>query len=216
MPLHYTNSTTITLFLATTLILSHLGHASNSESVKEDQKTVKAWNDFVADIYQLHLEQIKNRKIKTQVRSGGYYKLPYFFQEIKFYDNCSDKMLSKLEWETRNPDKLHAIEVYVHDKKQRVVRDYSASYLPHFRNAPYQTLINLHHYNKTIHSFRQFDASDNLIYEVCTNTKTNRKIYEHDDYEIPESFKAGVGKEAAYQQCFSALPRTADLYLKPR
>jgi len=190
-------------------------YANNSESVRANPVTVKTWNQFVDNIYQLHMSQLNSRNIKTTARSGSYHDLPYFFQQIKFYDQEKNLLISKLEWETKNPDKLHSIEVYIHDKKDRLLREYSASYLPKFRNAPYQTLINLHHYNKNIHSFRQYDASDNLIYEVCRSTTTNKKLFEHDDYEIPDNFQQGVGKNKIYQRCFKSLPRSAKLHLVP-
>ena len=41
------------------------------------------------------------------------------------------------------------------------------AYLPVFRNAPFQTLINLHHYEGKLDVFRQFDASGTRIYEQC-------------------------------------------------
>ncbi len=197
------------------LLITHVAYASNSEPAKANPATVKQWNQFVDNIYQLHLNHINSRDIKTTARSGSYHDLPYFFQEIKFYDNENNLPISKVEWETKNPDKLHSIEVYIRDKKNRLLREYSASYLPKFRNAPYQTLINLHHYNGELHSFRQYDASDNLIYEVCRSTILNKKLFEHDDYEIPDNFQQGVGKDELYQHCFKSLPRSAELHLTP-
>lgn len=189
--------------------------ASNTDSAQENPDTVMRWNDFVDKAYQLHLKQTDNRKIKTTARSGSYHNLPSFFQEIKFYDLNSDVLLSKVEWETKNPDKLHSIEVYVYGKNNQLVREYSASYLPKFRNAPYQTLINLHHHSDTIDSYRQFDASNNLIYEVCRSATNNEKIFEHDDYEIPDNYKQGIGANKQYQQCFRSLPWSAEAHLVP-
>lgn len=189
--------------------------ASSNDSVKVDNKVINQWNKFVDDIYQLHLKQIKDRNITTSKRSGSYHRLPDFFQEIKFFDSKSNTLLSRIEWETAQPEKIHSIEVLVHDKDNKIIREYFASYLPKYRNAPYQTLINLHHYSNSLHSFRQFDASSNLIYEVCKSIDSKEKLFEHDDYEIPENFTQGAGKNQTYQECFQQLPRSAGQYLLP-
>jgi len=185
------------------------------ESVQENSHMVNQWNRFVDDIYKLHLKQTSQRNINTTKRSGSYYRRPDFFQEIKYFDKSTNDLLSRIEWETNNPETIHSIEVIVRDKKDKVIREYSASYLPDFRNAPYQTLINLHHYSDKLHSYRQFDASDNLIYEVCSSLESKNKLFEHDDYEIPDNYKQGVGAKKTYQQCFKSLPRTAKHYLTP-
>ena len=196
-------------------ILSTNTFASNIESVSVDNTRANSWNDFVANIYKLHLKQISNKSISITERSGSYHRQPDFFQEIKFFDTKSNNRLSTIEWETKQPDKIHSIEVLVHNNDNKVIREYSASYLPNFRNAPYQTLINLHHYSESLHSFRQFDASNNLLYEVCRSASTKEKLFEHDDYEIPDNFTQGVGTDKVYKQCFQQLPRTAAKYLSP-
>jgi len=185
------------------------------KTVQENKKTVNLWNNFVEDIYKLHLKQTSQSEINKTKRSGSYHRRPDFFQEIKYYDKSSNNLLSRIEWETNNPEKIHSIEVLVRDKKDKVIREYSASYLPGFRNAPYQTLINLHHYSDKLHSFRQFDASDNLIYEVCRSLSSKNKLFEHDDYEIPDNYKHGIGATKSYQRCFKPLPKTAKAYLIP-
>ena len=201
--------------LLTCFLFSFDSVASSNESVQENTSAVTQWNNFIQNIYQFHLNQINKKDIKTTKRSGSYHRLPDFFQEIKYYDASNNILLSRIEWETDNPDKIHSIEVFVRDKNNRIIREYSASFLPKYRNAPYQTLINLHHYEKSLHSYRQFDASDNLIYEVCTAQNSNKKIYEHDDYEIPDNLKSGTASEKAYKNCFQQIPRTAGLYINP-
>lgn len=203
------------IYFCTLYLISFNSIASSDESVQVDKQRVNLWNTFVDDTYKLHLEQIKSKNISTSKRSGSYHRLPDFFQEVKFYDTKKNTLLSRIEWETKQPKKIHSIEVRVHDKDNNIIREYSASYLPEFRNAPYQTLINLHHYSDSLHSFRQYDASNNLIYEVCVSNDKKEKIFEHDDYEIPDNFQQGVGKNKTYQQCFQQLPRSAGIFLYP-
>ena len=188
-----------------TILTFNISPATGNPSVQVDNDMVNKWNQFVRNIYQLHIKQTKNKEINTSKRLGGYYRQPDFFKEIKFTDKNSNILISRIEWETRQPDKIHSIEVRVHDNNNKIIREYSASYLPDFRNAPYQTLINIHHYNDNIHSFRQYDASANLLYEVCRSGDTNKKLFEHDDYEIPDNFKQGVGSQADYKKCFQQL-----------
>jgi hypothetical protein len=203
--------------LFTTLCLSFLfgmtAVASNQEGVQQDNAAVKRWNSFADNIYQLHLKQTADREISTTERTGSYYRLPGFYQEVKYFDARNKQLLSKVQRETANPEQLHSVEAYIYDEQNRLIREYSATYLPVFHNAPYQTFMNLHHYTDGLHSFRQYDASDNLIYEVCSSTETGEKLYEHDDYEIPSNFSQGAGKDKIYQQCFTTLPRSAEKYL---
>lgn len=203
------------VFLLTHILLSFNLLASNINSVQVDNTRADQWNAFVDKTYQLHLRQITDRNISTKKRSGSYHRLPDFFQEVKFFDKESNSLLSRIEWETKQPDKIHSIEVIVHDKDKKIIREYSASYLPAYRNAPYQTLINIHHYSTNLHSFRQYDASNNLIYEVCNSINSKEKLFEHDDYEIPDDFKQGVGSNKTYQQCFQQLSKNTKLPLTP-
>ena len=204
----------LAIILLTTLFSTTI-YASNIESVAVDNTRVNLWNTFVDNIYQLHLKQINNRPVSTVKRNGSYFRQPNFFQKVNFFDTESNTRLSSIEWETKQPDNIHSIEVLVHDNNNKLIREYSASYLPKHRNAPIQTLINLHHHSKSLHSFRQFDASDNLLYEVCRSADTKEKLFEHDYYEIPDNFTQGVGTDKTYKQCFQQLPRTAAKYLTP-
>lgn len=197
------------------MVTGFTSQASSNDSVQVNNQRANKWNAFVDDVYQLHLRQIKNKKITTSNRSGSYHRLPDFFQEIKFSDASKNLLLSRIEWETKRPDKIHSIEVRIHDKNNNIIREYSASYLPVFRNAPYQTLINIHHYSELLHSFRQYDASNNLIYEVCRAKKDNKKLFEHDDYEIPDNFMQGIGKDQTYQQCFQQLANSNKVNITP-
>ena len=104
----------------------------------------------------------------------------------------------------------------MYDDKGRVSRDYLAAYLPDFRNAPIQTLINFHNYNDELHAYRQFDASGALIYEQCQGRYFNEDIlfsieeHEFADYqdETSEVFNT-------YLACFEMLPTQLVQYMHP-
>ena len=147
------------------LLIGFNVHANNA--MKQDNQHIRVWNTFVEDIYQLHLSQIQQSEdnLRTEEEIGGYPGNEEFFNETRYYNTVSGKLLSRIQREVKNNRNIHLIEVFVHDDRDRVKLDYLAAYLPEFRNAPIQTLINIHHYNDKLHAFRQFDASGARIYE---------------------------------------------------
>lgn len=196
--------------------------AVEQQTVKEDKSHVRTWNDFANDLVKLHKRQIQDRDIDKKTQVGGYANHPDFFVQEEYVDKKSGKLLSRLQWEKEKSENIHSIEVFVYDDQGRVLRDYSASYLPNYRNAPSQTLIFLHNYNDGVHAFRSFDASGELIFERCQGTFKGEEFDmrldedELDDarYEKRE-FNKGIMATPKYRHCFGDLDETADLYLQP-
>lgn len=210
----------VTALVAGCIVISGSAGADQSRTVVSDNNQVTRWNRFFDNIYVLHKRLIAGRKIETVSEIGGYQRHPNFYKEIKYYDKETGKLISKIDWEVKNPKRIHAIEVYVYDRKNRLIRDYSAWYLPDARNAPRGTFINLHTYNKKLHAFRQFDASDNRIYEICEGRYRGKVIYislwELDIIDAEENPDSIMSK-AVYKKCFNGLPeKSAGVYLKPR
>jgi hypothetical protein len=178
------------------------------------------WNWFADAVLALHQQRIAGREIRTETRTGGYAHRPDFYTETKYYDADSGRLLSIVQREREHPDRVHWIEVYSYDDSGRVVRDFSAAYLPTSRSQPQQTLINLHAYNGELHAFRQFDATDNLIYEFCEGAVDGRpvriQLFEQDLIELsgePDT----VMTSPAYEACFAGLPAdSAGAYLTPQ
>jgi len=200
----------------------NLSHASNHySSLKTDKIQVKKWNAFVTELYQLHTYLINHHSIMTRSRTGGYggiFSNKNFYREISYFDRNTNKVISKIQWEIDNPETIHAIEVYLYNKQGQVKTDYYARFLPHARNAPVQTLINLHNYNDDLHSFRQFDASGELIYETCRGKFFNEIINLHLDDEEIHHFRSENDDEIlneAYSACFLNVSRSAEHYLHP-
>lgn len=185
-----------------------------AQGLQVNEQEVRQWNDFAKNLYALHERQIKGRKVKQQERVGGYHEMPDFYREVSFFDSASERMLSRVQWEKAQPDTLHQIEVFVYDGGGRLVRDYIARYLPVHRNAPRQTLINLHHYGKGTHGFRQFDASGNRILEQCRGD--DKLLIELNEDEIEQLEANPARADATYKKCFGDLPKTASAYLIPR
>lgn len=192
-----------------------------AEDIKVNSPEVARWNKFVEDILSQHKRMINNRDIYTKESYGGYGGVTddlEFYREVMYYDRKTDKLLSNTKWGKNNPNNIHSIDIYIYDDQGRIKRDYSATYLPYHRNAPYQTLINIHHYNKKLHSIRQFDASDEHLSEYCTGTYNGRPVrIAFEDYEIPDSISeiSEKSQRAAYLACFDKLTNSAGAYLNP-
>jgi hypothetical protein len=207
------------MLIGLALLSSQAVLAASETALKEDKQHVQNWNVFVDHLLDLHKRQIKGREIKTTESVGGYANDPEFYREIIYRDKATGKVLSKLQWELENSNNLHSIQVNIYDKHGRLVRDYSAAYLPRRRNAPVQTLINLHGYNDGLHAFRQFDGSKDVIYEYCEgeyNGKDHQiRLFEDDivatDYESRQFMKSPI-----YKACFGGIKKRVGKYIKPQ
>jgi hypothetical protein len=189
-------------------------------SVQEDQVT--AWNKFAERVHQLHRSQLQGRKIEQAEEFGGYRGLPRFYRQVTYRDADSKRVLSQIQWEREQPDRIHSIEVYVYNVEGRLLRDYMAWYLPHRRNAPRATAINLYHYDDDVRGWRQFDASNERTYEKCSewrDGKEQRTLIELSEDKLIEALAEptkGVLASALYQRCFASLTDTAGRYLEPK
>jgi len=193
--------------------------APTTEALKEDRSHVQVWNGFANSILELHGEINSKHSLRKEVTSGGYAHDPNFFIEESYYSKDSGKLVSRICWERDNPDQLHTIEVKVLDKQGRVVRDYSAAYLPDYRNAPVQTLVNLHYYNGDLHSFRQYDAGGDLIYESCEGSYQGKEVQirlDEDDMFGSADDEDQTTKTSAYKACFKGHSKRAGIYINPQ
>jgi hypothetical protein len=185
-------------------ILSPALHASQPIDVNERQ--VQQSNAFVENLYRLHLKQLEGRQWREQEVPGGYRDHPNFYREVTYLEAKSGRPLSRIGWERRPPNRIHSIEVYVHDSAGRLVRGYLAWFLPDHRNAPRQTAINFYAYNGGTRSWRQFDGSGLRIYEKCT--KASRVLVElwDDDISRAEDDERSIMYQPVYRQCFDGVP----------
>lgn len=198
-------------------------HAVESEVMTEDRGHVYRWNKFADDLYLLHKKQIADRKVRKEVTKGGYSGRPAHYEETRYFDANSGKLLSIVQREIEKPDNIHSISVYRYDEQGRVTVDYSATYLPDYRNAPTQTLIFLHRYKEGVHAFRSFDASDYLLYERCEGRFEGEDVFIGLDIdEIEEAMaeryqdNSGLMTEPVYLYCFEDMPDSAGSVMPPQ
>ncbi|TDY00054.1 hypothetical protein [Thiohalophilus thiocyanatoxydans] len=200
------------LFVGLILLYSN---AVFSQSLEEDKTHVRTWNRFADQTLALHNKLIDELPVKRETDSGGYAHLPDFYQEESYYHN--GKLISRLQRESET-GKPHVIEVFIRDDQGRVVRDYTAAYLPEYHNAPTQTLVSLHAYNGELHAFRSFDASGELVVERCTGTLEGKEVNLLQD--LDQIFQAAqldeeLQQTREYRRCFEGLPREPGKYLRP-
>lgn len=182
--------------------ISSVTHAT--EPMKEDNIHVRVWNKFAADSLNLHKKITTGKNIQVKKRIGGYANNKDFYIEYRYFDK--GRLVSQVQWEKDNPNVLHTIEVFVHDKEGRVVRDYTAAYLPSYHNAPTQTLASFHNYSGKLHAFRSFDASGDKVIERCSgkdeNGQTVNILLDEDDLDNDPDKVIG---SKIYNRCFSGL-----------
>ena len=207
------------LWLLLTLFLISVGPvttvaAIKTQVMKKDLEQIKSWNQFADAVYRLHQLQISKTPHTTKTMKGGYPNNPNYYIETQYLDRQTNQLLSRVQREINNPENIHMVEVFIRDQQGRVIRDYLAAYLPQFRNAPIQTLINLHAYQSSLHAFRQFDASGARIYEQCRGSLDGEAVFlSLEEHEFTQGETILSTRE--YQQCFKQLPKAVGRFIKP-
>jgi len=197
------------LSLSTTLTIA-------APDSKQEKPRARAWNEFTQNILKLHTALIANRKVNKKTRTGGYANLPDHYLEESYFDAENGQLLSLVQWVRDQPDQLHSIEVYIRDGQGRVLRDYSATYLPFSHRSPMQTLISLHAYNGDLHAFRSYDASGARIYERCERGEEILLNLDEDQIDQATQGKDKPMQKDPYLTCFKGLEDKAGKYLQPQ
>ena len=194
-------------------------NADQLQSFGENQQHVQSWNRFANSLYGYHKQLLDNKKIrKGKSRIGNYARHPDFYTETEYRDPRNGQLRSRISRERKDPNNIHIMELFFYDKKGRVSRDYTAAFLPKFRNAPIQTLISLHHYTNGLHSFRVFDASGTRIYEVCKGSLHGKAVaisMDMDDIAIAKDQTDGILSSTAYKACFGPIRTSVGEYKLP-
>jgi tetratricopeptide (TPR) repeat protein len=196
------------------LILGIVHPSSAANSAREHSVRVDEWNRFADRLLAVHRRFLVSYPIRTEEEAGGYARLPDFYREVSYFDSRTNRLLSRIRWERDRPGAAHVIEIYFYDERGRVERDYSAAFLPNYRNAPYQTLINLHRYTDGLHAFRQFDASGDRLYEYCRSSWFDELVLIELDEPLVATPDTLLNSEA-YIACFGYVPLADDNYLDP-
>ena len=210
----------LTFVLVFTLgfVLPFSSFAADKNAMKEDNRHIREWNTFADDALKLQKELVKNDACDIKRSVGGYAGNKDFYIQEQYISKKTGKLVCQLQWEKANPEVLHSIEVYVHDDEGRVIRDYTAAYLPGYNNAPVQTLVSFHQYKDKLHGFRSFDASGDMILERCQGEHKG-EAYEFllDEDDLYAAFMNGNPiEENIYSSCVGSLPEKPGKYIKPQ
>lgn len=204
------------LLLSLFLVMATAVSAAEQSRLRADKTRVNTKNAFADSLLKLHYAQLDGRKVEKKQQQGGYATHPDFYNEESFYDAATGRLLSVVQWEKDEPTRVHALEVYIHDKLGRVIRDYGVTYLPMGRNAPFQTLVSLHVYNGDYHAFRTFDAFGERVYERCEKGEEIVLHLDEDQIIAALRSKDSVMTTPQYQTCFANLDVGAGKYLTPQ
>ncbi|NQV84085.1 MAG: tetratricopeptide repeat protein [Rhodospirillales bacterium] len=184
------------------------------KSVKENTQKVQALNAFFDDLMRVHRYRLETRKINKSERIGGYKDMPEHYREVEYRDAKNDHLLSRIRWENKKPGLAEMVEIYIYDKQGRLNVDYLANYVPGYRNAPYQVLVNIHNSDDSLTAFRQFDTFGDRLFERCKGDFFDQTVdLSLDEIDIPPDPSEVSGE--LYTACFGLLPITPDRYLKP-
>ena len=193
---------------------------AQAANLKEDDQHILTWNAFAQNLLKLHQKLIQGKDIRVEKKRGGYVTIKnWHYDEERYIDQANNKLISQLQWGSDSDRRLHTIEVYVRNPQGRVIRDYTAAFLPLHHTAPIQTLITLHHYHPGLHAFRTFDASGYRIVERCDGTyqgKTVQLLLDEDEIADMKDDKHSIMQSAVYKACFGNLPTVAGIYLQPQ
>ena len=197
------------------LLLNFAAHSADKHSRAE------RWTQFAQSLETLHEKRMKTLTHTKQESIGGYGGIKAdssFYREVKYLEPGTGKVLAIVQRENNPASLLHVIELYIYDDQGRVLREYLATYLPGRRETPFQTLITHYAYTGNLVAFRQFDASDDLLFEHCTGELEGKKVrLSFDEFEVPDNASEIEGKfeRKAYQSCFQSLKKSAGSYLNP-
>lgn len=192
------------IFSLILLLLGIVSIASATEAMKGDNKHARVWNKFANDCLSLHKKLTEGKDLQVKNRVGSYTTADIFYTEHRYFDN--GRLISQVQWENGNQNKLHTIEVYMHDKVGRIERDFISAYLPNYHYAPTQTLISFHHYNAALHAFRTFDASGYTVLERCTGKNKKGQVVNLllDEDDLYNDYDGIIGSDD-YNECFAGL-----------
>lgn len=213
-------STCITLVCLSVLSLATSYASERTDRMREDTVQINTWNNFADSLIAFHKKYISLHKVRITESRGGYSGASSpkgdFYIEKKYFDVDTGLMLSRVKYEIEHPDQVHVMEVFVYDDDNVLQRDYLVAWLPGYRNAPIQTLINFHNTTDDLHAFRQFDASGEKIYEQCYGQYFDQKVdISLEDYDLSGTLQPAIMHSDQYTACFGVLPARVGAYINP-
>ena len=116
------------------MVVFNTANSTQNNIMKTEKIQVEKWNNFVTELYELHVNKTKNIPIQTSETIGGYgggFANNEFYREISYFNKNTQQLISKIQWEIKNPNTIHTIEIFLYDSYGKVKTDYYARYLPY-------------------------------------------------------------------------------------
>jgi hypothetical protein len=190
-------------------VVALMGNAPAAMSAEPDPV------QFHSDVIALHEKQIAQHVVRTEEEAGDYEgsaaaRMSYV--DTRYFDAASGLLLARVRRDAGAPENVHIIEVNVYENG-KLVRDYGSITMPWAPKLPVRTIINLHHYNGELHSFRQFDVYGDVGYESCEGKLNGRRVrISLDGKDINET----SASTPAYRACFDGVSNKVAAYINPR
>ena len=84
---------------------------SNAETLKADNEFARICNLFADNVLELHQKLIDRTDFDVEKSMGGYFGNPNFYEQEKYTDKKTGKVISIVAWESDNPENLHTIDL---------------------------------------------------------------------------------------------------------
>lgn len=171
--------------------------------------------EFHRAVYALHEQQIAQRPLRAEEEKGEYEGAAaarYRYVDTRYYDAASGQLLSRVRRDVAAPEFVHIVEVNIYENG-RLVRDFGSVTLPWAPLQPVRTMINLHHYNGELHSFRQHDVFGAVAYEFCEGGYQGKRVMISLD---GSDINAASTASPAYKACFDGMSTDWAQYRAPR
>lgn len=169
---------------------------------------------FHQAVYALHEQQIAQQGVRTEEESGDYEgsaAARYRYVDTRYYNEQTGRLISRVRRDAATPEFVHIVEVNVYEDG-KLVRDFGSITLPWAPLNPVRTMINLHHYNGELHSFRQYDLFGQVVFESCEGKHNGQRVQiALDGADINEK-STGT---AAYRACFDGVSKDWARYKTP-
>lgn len=171
---------------------------------------------FHQAVYALHQAEIAKYETRTEAEKEQYEGVAaraYSYLETRYFDKKTGRLISRVRHDAADPTAIHIAEVNIYDDTGRLIRDYGSISLPWAPKEPVRTFINLHQYNGDLHSFRQYDVSGNVGYELCEGTFEGKP--QRLSLDVTDITKE-VTNSALYRACFANTSIKVADYLMPK
>lgn len=171
--------------------------------------------DFHKAVYALHEQQLAKHAVRTTEEIGEYQGAAaegFRYRITSYYDAGSGRLLSRITRDASLSEAIHLAEVNIYDADGILIRDFFSSAPPWRPTIPSHAYINLHHYNGTLHGWRQYELTGEVNYESCEGEIDGKPVRISLDWRDIKPEKTST---PAYHACFDGMNNDWKSYVVP-